>query len=106
MGNQGPDDDDDDDYDDEESEGDDDDGTAVEEIPPAVGSQRSKFVRSSDIADDDIPDTDVVVPKTKRGTEGTKDYNSIMKDATAALSTKFGVAKHMIVTPDGAESPS
>ena len=89
------------------SEGDDDAGTAAEGITTTTaGSQRSKFVRSSDISDDDIADTDVVVPKTKRGTEGTKDYNSIMKDATAALSTKFGVAKHMIVTPDGAESPS
>ena len=88
------------------SKGDDDAGTAAEEITPAIGNQRFKFVCSSDIADDDIADTDVVVLKTKRGTGGTEDYNSIMKDATAALSTKFGVAKHMIVTTDGSESPS
>ena len=46
---------------------------AAEEVTSAAGTQRSKFVRREDIADDDIADTDVVVPKTKRGTEGTKD---------------------------------
>ena len=29
-----------------------------------------------------------------------------MKDATAALLTKFGIAKHMIVTADGLDAPS
>ena len=29
-----------------------------------------------------------------------------MKDATVALSVKFGVAKHMIVTADGLDAPS
>ena len=81
------------------------DQLAAKEVTPAAGTQRSKFVRREDIADDDIADTDVVVPKTKRGTEGTKDYNSIMKDATTSLSTKFGVAKHMIVTAEDSDSP-
>ena len=77
---------------------------AVKDVTPAAGTQQSKFVCSYDIADDDITDTNVVVPKTKHGTEGTKDYNSIMKDATVALSTKFGVSKHMIVTAEDSDS--
>lgn len=72
----------------------------------ATGTQLSKFVCSDDTKDDDIANTNAVVLKTKHGTEGTKDYNSIMNDATAALSTKFGVSKHMIVTADGLDALS
>jgi len=69
-------------------------------------TQKSKFVLTADIPDEDIKDTNVLVPKDKRGAEGSKDYNSIMKMATEALSTKFGVAKHKIVTTEGADSSS
>ena len=91
-------------------QGNDDDGSATApqvasgRATVATSTQRSKFVRNNDIKDDDITDTNVVKPKTKHVIEGTKDYNSIMKDATAALSTKFGVAKHMIVTADDLEA--
>ena len=72
----------------------------------SLGPQKSKFVLTADISDEDIKDTNVLVPKDRRGAEGSKDYNSIMKMATEALSTKFGVAKHKIVTTEGADSSS
>ena len=70
------------------------------------GTQRSKFALDTAIPDDQIEDSDVVIPKEKRGSEGFKHYNSIMEMATKALDKKFGVPKHKIVTPDGAEASS
>ena len=73
---------------------------------PSAGTQRSKFVLEHDVPDEEISDSDVVIPKDKRGDEGLKHWNSIMETATRALTKQFGVSKHKIVTPEGAEVSS
>ena len=78
-----------------ESEGDGGENTAGSRAP--LGTQRSKFVLDTAIPDDNIDDSDVVVPKDKRGEEGSKHWNAIMERATRSLDKKFGVAKHKVV---------
>jgi len=73
---------------------------------PSVGTQRSKFVLEHDVPDEEISNSDVVILKDKRGDEGSKHWNSIMETATRALTKQFGVSKHKIVTPEGAEASS
>ena len=51
--------------------------------------QKSKFVLQTAIPDDDIVDSDVVIPKDKRGQEGSKHWNAIMD----AVEVKFGVPR-------------
>ncbi len=46
----------------------------------------------------------MVIPKFQHGAEGSKHYNAIMEMATKVLCKKFGVPKHKIVTPNGAEA--
>ena len=75
-------------------------------MPHPLGTQRSKFALDTAIPDNQIEDSDVVIPKQKRGSEGSKHYNSIVETATKALDKKFGVPKHNIVTPDRAEASS
>ena len=75
-------------------------------LPAAPGTQKAKFKLANEIPDEDIEDSDVVIPKEQRGPVGSKHYNSNMDTATKALDNKFGVPKHKIVTPDGAEASS
>jgi len=79
-------------------EGDGSGSTAGSRAP--LGTQRSKFVLDTAIPDDDIDDSDVVVPKDKRGEEGSKHWNAIMERSTRTLEKKFGVAKHKVVQSD------
>ena len=79
--------------------------TNIPPLPP-VGTQRSKFALQIPIPDEDIQDSDVVIPKNAREEKGSKHYTSIMETATKALDNKFGVPKHKIVTSDGAAASS
>ena len=81
----------------EEEEGDDAESTAVANNNN-VSRQRSKFVRTEDVADEDMLDIDVCLRKDNYGVEGSREFIRNMDVATAALDPKFGVAKHRIVT--------
>ena len=72
--------------------------------PPSItraGATKSKFVLDQDIPDEDIADSDVMIPKDQRGQKGSKHWNDIMKTATAPLPVKFGVAKRKIFSVHG-----
>jgi hypothetical protein len=56
------------------------------------------FLDTNPITDVDFAKNKVIIPKSKRGTEGSKEYSSAYALATAALSPKLGAAKHFVTT--------
>ena len=54
------------------------------------------FVDTNPITDVDFAKNEVIIPKDKRGTEGSKEYSYANAFATAALSPKLGAAKHFV----------
>ncbi len=74
--------------------------------PPVRSTQKSKFTLTNVIPDDQIKDSDVVLSKDLHENKGTKKYHAIMELAPRALEKKFGVTKHKIVTPNGADASS
>lgn len=65
---------------------------------PAPSVQHSKFVRDTDLADEFMLDIEVSLKKEDYGVLGSSDYRKNRAMATAALSDKFGVARHKILT--------
>ena len=66
--------------------------------------QRSKFVLEDDIADEAMVEHDVVLNKEAYGEPGTNEYRKNFELATAALTERFGVASHKILSDSGRQS--
>ena len=62
------------------------------------------FVDVNPITDVDFAKNEVIIPKNKRGTEGSKEYSSAYALATAALSPKLGAAKHFVTKNEDGET--
>ena len=80
------------------TDGDDDTKTADNRstLPP-VTKQHSKFVLKDDLPDELMLDIEVTLKKEDYGEVGSSDYRKNRAMATAALSKKFGVARHKIL---------
>jgi hypothetical protein len=62
-----------------------------------VDNQLKNFcVDSSPISEFDYAKNEVIIPKNKRGIEGSNEYSYAYALATAALSPKLGAAKHFV----------
>ena len=74
--------------------------------PTPRSAQRSKFVLDTDVPDTDMLDIEVSLKKEDYGEPGTSDYRKNRAAATAALSEKFGVARHKVLAAaeDGDQS--
>ena len=59
--------------------------------------QKAKFVLTYDVPDEDMLDLEVSLKKEDYGLPGSSDYRKNRAMATAALSEKFGVARHKIL---------
>ena len=71
-----------------------------------VNQLKNFFVDSSPISELDFAKNQVIIPKNKRGIEGSKEYSSAYALATAALSPKLGAAKHFVTkSEDGKADP-
>jgi hypothetical protein len=62
------------------------------------------FVDINPITDVDFAKNEVIIPKNKRGTEGSKEYSSAYALATSALSPKLGAAKHFVTKNEDGET--
>ena len=62
------------------------------------------FVDANPITDVDFAKNKVIIPKNKRGIEGSKEYASVYALATAALSPKLGAAKHFVTKSEDGEA--
>ena len=72
----------------------------------AVNQLKDFFVDSSPISEFDFAKNQVIIPKNKRGTEGSKEYSNAYALATTALSPKLGAAKHFVTrSEDGKADP-
>ena len=63
-----------------------------------TGSQKSKFVRETDVPDSLLLTVEVTLRKEDYGEPGTSEYRKNRQMATHALEQKFGVARHKIVS--------
>ena len=72
-------------------------GRNARSAPPISLGQLQKFVRDEAVPDSDMLNIDVTLRKEDYGAPGSSDYRKNMAMATAALSEKFGVARHKIV---------
>jgi hypothetical protein len=72
----------------------------------AVNQLKDFFVDSSPISEFDFAKNQVIIPKNKQGTEGSKEYSNAYALATTALSPKLGAAKHFVTkSEDGEDDP-
>ena len=62
-----------------------------------------KFVRVVPIQMEDLREVELIVPKTARGSLGSKEHLMYQKLATEAIDHKFGVPSHLITDRGGAE---
>ena len=62
------------------------------------------FVDTNPITDVDFPKNEVIIPKNKHGTEGSKEYSSAYALATTALIPKLGAAKHFVTKNEDGET--
>ena len=62
------------------------------------------FVDTNPITDVDFAKNEVIIPKNKHGTEGSKEYSSAYALATAALNPKLGAAKHFVTKSEDGET--
>jgi hypothetical protein len=69
-----------------------------------VNQLKDFFVDSSPISELDFAKNQVIIPKNKRGIEGSKEYSSAYALATAALSPKLGAAKHFVTKSEDGEA--
>jgi hypothetical protein len=70
----------------------------------AVNQLKDFFVDSSPISEFDFAKNQVIIPKNKRGTEGSKEYSNAYALATTALSPKLGAAKHFVTRSEDGEA--
>jgi hypothetical protein len=61
-------------------------------------------VDSSHISEFDFAKNQVIIPKSKRGTEGLNEYSNAYALATTALSPKLGAAKHFVTRSEDGEA--
>ena len=69
-----------------------------------VNHLKAFFVDSSPITEVEFARNEVIIPKDKRGAEGSKEYSYAYALATSALSPKLGAAKHFITKNEEGES--
>jgi hypothetical protein len=74
--------------------------------PYQLSRQHSKFVRATDLPDDELLTIQVSLKKEDYGELGSSDYRKNRAMATQPLAEKFGVARHKLVTDaeDGDQS--
>ena len=70
---------------------------------PSTSNAQSNRVRWLDDTEPDNTNasSSVLVPRNVRGTKGTRDYDSNLRGATAAIDTPLGVPKHFVSAKDG-----
>jgi hypothetical protein len=62
------------------------------------------FADSAPITEVDFAKNEVIIPKDKRGAEGSKEYSYAYALATTAMSPKLGAAKHFVTKNEDGES--
>jgi hypothetical protein len=62
------------------------------------------FVDTNPITDVDFTKNEVIIPKNKCGTKGSKEYSSAYTLATAALSPTLGATKHFVTKNEDGET--
>jgi hypothetical protein len=62
------------------------------------------FSDSSPITEVDFAKNEVIIPKDKHGTEGSKEYSYAFALATTAMSPKLGAAKHFVTKNEDGET--
>ena len=70
----------------------------------AVNQLKDFFVDSNPISEFDFAKNQVIIPKNKQGSEGSKEYSYAYALATTALSPKLGAAKHFVTKSEDGEA--
>ena len=79
-------------------------GSSTQQPPAAIGTTASLLSRTTDMPDDEIGQSILYLPKSKREAEGTKVGNYQRDLACTPLSTKFDVLVHQSRYSTGGES--